>query len=87
MAANDSTLNQFVPLKKLAPYRDMNWLASGKARKNFRSKHRKEQAAFAAKRAAESSKDQNKKGGKKSKKKRKIKAGDVSESRLDSYAL
>jgi protein KRI1 len=87
LAANDSTLNQFVPLKKLAPYRDMNWLASGKARKNFRSKHRKEQAAFAAKRAAESSKDQNKKGGKKSKKKRKIKAGDVSESRLDSYGL
>ena len=40
LKADDSLLGQFVPLKKIAPYRDLKWMASGKARRKFRVAYR-----------------------------------------------
>ena len=87
LTADDKLLGQFVPLKKIAPYRDSKWFAGGKARKKFRVAYR-EALEKNAKHKQRSTKEENSHAGdSKKRKKRKKMKNNISDSRLDSYGL
>jgi protein KRI1 len=94
LTADDKLLGQFVPLKKIAPYRDLKWMASGKARKKFRVSYREDLSKAKNSNGSEETVTTNKRnlhvhsvGSKKGRKKRKKHKDNISDARLDSYGL
>ena len=100
LTADDKLLGQFVPLKKIAPYRDLKWKASGKSRKKFRVSYREGLSKNNEGDAKNNGRDNNNasnnmkrkdladgSNNKKSKKKRKKHKNNISDSRLESYGL
>ena len=94
LTADDKLLGQFVPLKKIAPYRDLKWMASGKARKKFRVSYREDLSKAINSNGNEEIVTSNKRnhhvesvGSKKGRKKRKKHKDNISNARLDSYGL
>ena len=87
LTADDKLLGQFVPLKKLAPYRDSKWLAGGKARKKFRVAYREALEKTAKDKQRFTKEENSSSGDSKKRKKRKKMKNNISDSRLDSYGL
>ena len=100
LTADDKLLGQFVPLKKIAPYRDLKWKANGRSRKKFRVSYREGLSKNNDGDAKNNGRDNNNasnnmkrkdladgSNNKKSKKKRKKHKNNISDSRLESYGL